>query len=384
MWVLPAIYLAVALAAEIFGLALYGQAFRVRVFIYGHFVLPGDLDCFRVNAAAAFGRPGFGIDQVRRASPFMYPPPYLLLAAPLAWLNPAAGFLLWSGTGIAAFTIATRLLKGSWLAILVGLAAPATIFCLYSGQNGLFTSSLLFAALGLAASNPLVAGIAAGCLIIKPQLAILLPVCYLAARNWRAIGAAALTVIVLCLLSELIIGSAIWWQFLSGDMGRVAGMINAPWGTEQSTFQYMMVSPFIMLRSLHADLAMAYVGQALMTGSAALCAWLLWRPSHTSDGFLRLVATLCLAMLATPYAYVYDLPCIAMALSLCAARSRWRDMAPLAIFWLLTANYILISTTVFSAGALLLLVLLIFAVWPKGVFLVRRHFGADGVTRLPL
>ena len=71
------------------------------------------------------------------------------------------------------------------------LAAPVTLICLTHGHNGFLTALLLGGGLMLLDERPFVAGLLLGCLIYKPQFALVLPPLLLAGWNWRAIAGAA-------------------------------------------------------------------------------------------------------------------------------------------------------------------------------------------------
>ena len=73
---------------------------------------------------------------------------------------------------------------------------------------GLFGAALL-----TLTKRPIVSGILFGCLAYKPQFALVIPVALLAAGQWRAIAAAAGTVIALVAVTSLAFGWDIWLAF---------------------------------------------------------------------------------------------------------------------------------------------------------------------------
>jgi hypothetical protein len=201
------------------------------------------------------------------------------------------------------------------------------------------------------------AGIFAGCLVIKPQYGILLPICFLAARNYRGFAAATATGMVLCVASYGAFGMQTWQHFFVVELGTEHLRLDLPW---PQPFQNIMITPFIMLRSLGASLALANITQAMVTLCAAVAAWVLWsRPQAGALPFARVAVTLCLGALATPFGYLYDLPSLGLAVFACAAAARWERLLPLAVFMLFTAFYIILSVKFFVAGPLLLAALVV-------------------------
>jgi hypothetical protein len=360
------IYWLVILAAELFALKIDGAIFRSHL-AAGGFSLPSDLNCFRVNGALAQHLWGVTPAIAANACAFMYPPPFLMVIAPLAWLNPLWSYVLWSGAGIALLALAGRAVKLSWPAICLGLAVPANLYCLAIGQTGAIISAFLVLSLGLAGTNPVLAGIIAGGLIVKPQFAVLLPVCYLASRNWRALSAAAASTLTICLLTTLCFGPGVWLHFLTVETGTARNVLNLPW---PQPFQGIMISMFMSARSLGAGLRLAYAAQALTTLAAAGAAWFLWSRDRAIAPNLRLLLTLCLVPLATPYAYIYDIPGVAILLAGFTAQKQWRNLLPLTALFLFTSLYIVIAMVSFLTGGLLLAMLVIY-VW-QNIEPIRR------------
>jgi hypothetical protein len=290
-----------------------------------------------------------------------YPPPFLLLTTPFSWLPPHWAYPAWLLAGNAVLILAARAIKLPWPAILLTLVSPADLFCMTGGQSGIFISAALLLGLGLAETQPILAGIAAGCVVMKPQFAVLLPVCYLAAHNWRGMAAAAASVAVLCLLPALIFGPEVWQLFFSHHVSSAQTLISGTW---PQVYQFMMVTVFMTCRSLHASMTLAAGIQCAASLAAVGAAWWLWRPWRRVDRITRLAATLCLVVLATPYAYIYDLPALTAAIAAYAVTRRPAGLAAITLFWAATGFYCLISVFSFLTGALFLAATLLL-VWPR-------------------
>src|SRR5205085_11486975 len=130
--------------------------------------------------------------------PFPYAPAFLLLTMPFGLLPYPAGLILWSLVGYAIYLLIARRLspEGIWVAA----AFPPVFANAALGQNGFFMAVIFLAGLLLLERRPFLAGLVLGCLILKPQLALLLPVATIAARQWRTIAGAILSSVAVMLL----------------------------------------------------------------------------------------------------------------------------------------------------------------------------------------
>jgi hypothetical protein len=111
------------------------------------------------------------------------------VAAAIAWLPYVAALSVWQVATLAPFTMMITRLTGVRDAWLFVLAAPVTLICLTHGQNGFLTALLLGGGLMLLEQRPFAAGMIIGCLVYKPQFALVIPFVFLVTRDWRAIWA---------------------------------------------------------------------------------------------------------------------------------------------------------------------------------------------------
>jgi hypothetical protein len=201
-------------------------------------------------------------------------------------------------------------------AIALVLASPFTAWNVLYGQNGLLTASLLGASLLFLERQPVLAGAFIGCLSYKPQFGILLPLALAAAKQWRAVASAAATAGLLAGASVAAFGASAWEAFPRGlfqQFGVVLEAEGAPdvaanWGNLQTVYGLM--------RYLHGGAALAWVGQAVVALSAALIVWLVWRsPTRYPLKAAILSAT---ALVASPYAFAYDMAAIAIPVAFLA------------------------------------------------------------------
>ena len=107
--------------------------------------------------------------------PYLYPPPYLFVCAPLALVPYFPALAAWLvGTTAVYLRMAKCWLgeRGDWLLM---LAFPALLVNLRNGQNGCLTAALFGLGAWFASRRPWLAGVFVGCLVIKPTLAVLFP-----------------------------------------------------------------------------------------------------------------------------------------------------------------------------------------------------------------
>ncbi len=97
-----------------------------------------------------------------------------------------------------------------WLAV---LASPAVLVNAGSGQNAMLTAACFTGYMALADRWPVLAGACLGALVIKPQLALAVPVVLLCAGRGRAIAGGAMVALGLCALSVLLLGRSAWDGF---------------------------------------------------------------------------------------------------------------------------------------------------------------------------
>lgn len=237
-----------------------------------------------------------------------YPPPFLLVAALLATIPYVPALIVWQLATLAPFAwMMTRLVPGRDT-LLLTLAAPVTLICVTHGHNGFLTALLLGGGMMLLDRRPLAAGLLLGCLIYKPQFALVLPVLLLAGRHWRAIGGACLSAALLIGATLAIWGWPVWQAFL--DSLPLTRQIVIEQG---ATGWHKIMSPFAAIRMWGGALSAAYFVQGLFTLAAmAGVGWLAWRKR---DPELRNAFACAAVLIATPYVLDYDFVVLLPALA---------------------------------------------------------------------
>jgi hypothetical protein len=227
-----------------------------------------------------------------------YPPPFLLIAAALATLPYIPALIVWQAATLAPFTwMAHRFLalRDGWLFV---LAAPVTLICLTHGHNGFLTGLLLGGGLILLDRRPLLAGLLLGCLVYKPQFALVIPLLLLATRQWKAILGAAVSSLALIALTLAIWGWPVWQAFLDSlPLTKHIVIEQGRTGWEK------IMSPFSAVRSWGMAIGPAYVVQGVASSLAiGATLWLAW----TRRSALRNAAVTAAVLIATPYVLDYD------------------------------------------------------------------------------
>ena len=224
--------------------------------------------------------------------PFPYPPPFLFLVALIAFHPFWLAYLLWILANSALYFAATR----SFTTVRNAFAHPSAIVNAIIGQNGLLTSGIFIFGVSLLTTRPFVAGAVLGLLIIKPQLAILVPVALVAARRWDSVAGAALSSILLLTMAWLVFGTESYRAFL-GITGQYAGFMDlSRWNWSE------LASLFSFLRFFGIPQPVALAIQAVAALAAAILTWRAWAADDEERGAILASAT----MLVSPYILTYD------------------------------------------------------------------------------
>ena len=143
--------------------------------------------------------------------PFAYPPPFLLVLAPVGLLPFKMAYVAWCTAAMVLFVEAgMRVTRFGWLM----LFSPTLIFVALIGQTTLIVGALAIAGL-TSLDRPQRAGLAIGvALCIKPQLLLLVPVLLIADQRWRVLLFTGLSAMALSLAATIILGPHIWLDWL--------------------------------------------------------------------------------------------------------------------------------------------------------------------------
>ena len=258
-----------------------------------------------------------------------YPPIFLLIAAALASLPYLWALLVWQVASLVGWAATLWLVLKSRIAWLIGLACPITPLVLANGQNSFLTATLLGLGLLNLEGRPWLAGLLFGSMTYKPQLGLVIGPLLLFSGNWRAIGGAILSAVLLTGLTLLFWGDEPWIAFANHfHVGR-AYMELGSVGFHRSA------SLFSAARQWGASIPISYAVQGIGIIAALL---ILWRVRAQSID-LKAAAACAAAALSTPYLLDYDLALVVLGGAFLYAASLRNSIMPyeksvLALIWL--------------------------------------------------
>ena len=255
--------------------------------------------------------------------PFPYPPAFLLLVAPFGLLPFAVSLALWSAATFAVYFIVVRRMfpQSGWLAA----AFPPVFINAAIGQNAFVTAAIFIGGMLLLQRRPFAAGLLLGCLVIKPQLGLLLPIALLAARQWRAIAGAAVSSLGLLVIGAAAFGLAVTEAWLA----QMPLYVNI--GRDGLVGWHKMASVYAAMRQAGAGLEFAFAVHLLIAAAAALLVWRVWKSDAEAPAKAGILAAATL--LASPYVFPYDAVLLVVAFFWLAQRGA--PALPLAILWCL-------------------------------------------------
>jgi alpha-1,2-mannosyltransferase len=244
---------------------------------------------------AAIGQ-AFPAEADKRALGFLYPPPTLLLLAPLAALPFDLAYLVYCAVSLIPFLLFAYFCAGlSGLAVVAGF--PALYLCLSYGQISLILTFFLGLATLALGQAPLRAGLWAGLCIFKPQLSFLLGFAALSGRHFRSIATAGVVVFMLAVLSALLFPDT--WAAAGQQIGSNVAepLAGAGW---LKTF--CSIYALLILYGVSPALALTLQGLSTLYAISGIS----WIFAKTQQWPHRLIAMGLLPLLATPFAYQYD------------------------------------------------------------------------------
>jgi hypothetical protein len=245
-----------------------------------------------------------------------YPPIFPLIMAPFTLLPYLWAFVAWNIATLSGCISAVYLIVRRSPAVALVLASPFTAWNILPGQTGFLTASLLGASLLFLERHPVLAGVFIGCLTYKPQFGILVPLALAAAKQWRAVASAVATAGLLAGASVVAFGISAWEAFPRGLFQQFGVVLDAEGVPDVAANWGYLQTIYGLIRYLHGGATLAWVGQAVVALCAALIVWLVWRsPARYA---LKAAILSAAALLASPYAFAYDMAAIAIPVAFLA------------------------------------------------------------------
>lgn len=255
--------------------------------------------------------------------PWVYPPPFLLLLLPFGAMPALASAASFTLAGFAAVVFVVWRYGNfglrRWPLMGTLVLCPAVPFNVLTGQNAFYTAALLVGGFGVIGRRPIVSGVLLGILSVKPQLCLMAVVALVAARQWRALGAAAASASFLAVASVPVFGLGIWrawFGLISGgselyrawiEVGRLNG-----------------ISVYACMSWLGAPGTLANLVQAAATlAAAATVYWVYRQPASEA---IRIAALLAATILAAPHVSNSDAVLLGLAASFFAGAIAPRDL----------------------------------------------------------
>lgn len=234
---------------------------------------------------------------------FSYPPVALMLLEPFAELDLVTAWRIWTFIGISLLGVALYLLTKRWWVVVFMLANPLVFWAVLTGQMVLILAPLMLIGYLLhQRQKPLASGLVYGLIIVKPHLALALPIIFLWTKDWRTIIGASITVAGLLGLTWITYGGAPWQSFIAHAVANAEINLEVAPGVF-----YNMMTPTIYATLFGAPKAIVISAQLLGVAAAIWLVYRLWitTPERYNEG--RLSVMFLAPALMSPYLVAYDL-----------------------------------------------------------------------------
>lgn len=238
---------------------------------------------------------------------FYYPPTFLLLVLPLAYLPYITSLVIWVGPTLFFYAALLRRIAPDPATLGLALAFPGAFQNAIHGQNGFLTTALLGWGLFLLRGYPVPAGILLGLLTYKPHLALLVFIALLAGRCWKALAAAVFSAGVLALASTAALGLGAWRSFMDQMpfVSYITEIGYLPW--------VKMSTVFAASRLVGMGIQLSYILQGIIAFLVIILVFWAW---HREMPYYLKVSVLTAGIfLVTPYSFQYDLALLAIAIA---------------------------------------------------------------------
>jgi hypothetical protein len=228
---------------------------------------------------------------------WLYPPVFLLIAAPLGAMAYLPAVFVWQALSFVAIALVLKGILKANRDTLIALASPAIPVVLTNGQNSFLTAALFGAGLLFLERRRALSGSFFAGLIYKPQLAIVIGPLLLFTKSWRALIAGLIAVAALIGLSVVLWGTSSCTAWLDSlRYGRL-------YMEQGSVGFHKSVSLFAMTRSWGGSVGLGYAVQMLGTMASLMLIW----KARAAPAAVRAAAACAAASLSTPYLLDYDL-----------------------------------------------------------------------------
>lgn len=237
--------------------------------------------------------------------PWVIFPTFMLIAAPLAKFAYIPSFFIFCIITLAAYSFVVFKTSRDKYVTLAVLALPSVLFCLFHGQTGLLSGAIIGGSLLLLPRYPFLSGVVIGLLIYKPQLGLLFPVAYIAAKQWRALMGAALSVFLCLALTYIFFGYEFWELYFSKNALTFEGLLEH----QKSITRIQTILGFIRFST--GSSAAAFGLQFISSCAAIGGVFYIWRKNFSFE--IKVVVLIIGIFFATPYLQLYDYTILGLA-----------------------------------------------------------------------
>lgn len=289
--------------------------------------------------------------------PYLNPPPLAWLVTPFTALPFEVAISLWTALLVAAAVAAwylvapgAGLVKAAHLALFLGLFPTA--FGLMVGQPVALVAAAVALAWWLACRDrPVLAGVVLAGIAVKPQLALLVPLCLLIAGHRRMFGAWLVTSVAIAIVALVMLGGEGLQRY------RDVLSLASHW---EPTRRYAISGPLGLGPQV-------YVLEIIVVAMASVAAW-----RQRGEDVSRPIATgIVASLLFTPYVGFQDFAILVVAGWLVVRSGATGLQVALMVigYILLELALIVLAVPILLAEAALLMSL----AWPSAAGLATRH-----------
>jgi hypothetical protein len=279
-----------------------------------------DVDFYQLQLSMFFGGHDYTFQQ------WSYPPHYMLLGAPFAFLNYYVALALFLAISIGLYWYfviqefpETAHQKAMWFTPLFFLFA----LC---GQFSAIIAVIFVVIFKQIDKRPILTGCLIALLTIKPQIGLLIPLFLIMTGRWKVFISASMATIAFLGLSILIHGLEPWITYIEvGAPAQSRVLLNLPEITAG-----IMPTAFVDFKNA----GLSFTSASIIHGCMAIMALaaMIIVCQKTQDKFLQYAIFLCATFLLTPYLMMYDM--LIMMWVVMTMVSRY-EMSPI-----ITFNYI--------------------------------------------
>lgn len=265
--------------------------------------------------------------------PWYYPPSALFLFYPLSLTAYGTALAAWLLLGAAPLLAVVARIVPHPRALVLAALFPGVFVATTHGQGILLLAAGAGGALLLLDRSPFAAGLLLGAVAsVKPHMVALVPVAFLAGRHGRALAGMGLASAAAAGAAGLAFGWEAWRAFASS--GPIVRAMLERGAIEAFKFQ----STFAAVKLAGGGTSIAYGVHAAAVAFAMVTVWRVWRRGASLEA--RAATLLLAGLLATPYAFDYDLVLLGVALAFLARRalrSAWMpwERSCVAVAWVL-------------------------------------------------